>query len=74
MFKYVQVQVHSLLPTLESDSAKFHILRAYLQWKLSTGNGGQLDPLDFSWFISDNKLLPVKATFPQPQKNCFMFM
>jgi len=49
-----------LCPT--SDAASFHSLRVYHQ--VQTWMGANLNPLEFGWKISRNKLLPIYTTKP----------
>ena len=54
------VQVQTLPPT--KVAARFHSFRVYLQ--VQTWIGHRLDPLEWGWCMSNNKLVPLKTTLP----------
>ncbi|CAG2237540.1 unnamed protein product [Mytilus edulis] len=61
------VQVHTLPPT--SDAAKLHSMRTYYQTQIWIGEGHDLDPNQWGWYTSENKLMPVRCLLPPaPQK------
>ncbi|VDI39228.1 Hypothetical predicted protein [Mytilus galloprovincialis] len=64
----VFVQVHTLPPT--SDAAKLHSMRTfYHQTQIWIGEGHDLDPNQWGWYTSENKLMPVRCLLPPaPQK------
>ena len=55
------IQPQDLPPT--SDSARFHILRAYLQVQEWMGET-YISPTDFGWELVDNRLCPVRSVLP----------
>ncbi|CAG2201846.1 unnamed protein product [Mytilus edulis] len=63
----VFVQVHTLPPT--SDAAKLHSMRTFYQTQIWIGEGHDLDPNQWGWYTSENKLMPVRCLLPPaPQK------
>lgn len=57
----ISVQVQSLPPT--ADAANFHIKRAYLQCRYWMTDEN-LDPCQWGWYLSSEKLFPVKTCKP----------
>ncbi|VDI11839.1 Hypothetical predicted protein [Mytilus galloprovincialis] len=58
----IYVQVHSLSPT--SNAAKFHSLRTFYQSKIWIQDDVEIHPIDWGWYTSGNKLLPIRSTLP----------
>ncbi|CAG2253857.1 unnamed protein product [Mytilus edulis] len=58
----IYVQVHSLPPT--SNAAKFHSLRTFYQSKIWIQDDVEIHPIDWGWYTSGNKLLPIRSTLP----------